>query len=212
MGWRFLFKHSHFVYSTYFKRNKKTVLQRHEVIIRSVRSEAIKSCWAVTSHCLINKDRRDSWVTCWSDGSAPCVHHIHQCTPILFLVFSFHLSVSNYLFSCKNKSMNNGWDGKWQKSEAILSLLIKLSAWRPLGITKAWNCLTFFSLHSLPLAISQWGGQQDPLKVILEKCKDLSSSVLRTDVQDIEQYTNMAVKDPKLLKCVIQWLQVNIWK
>lgn len=76
------------------------------------------------------------------------MHHIHHYTCILFLLFltlfSMLISVSNYLFSCKNKSMNNGWDGKWQRSEAILSLLIKLSAWRPVGITKAWNCLTFF--------------------------------------------------------------------
>lgn len=61
-------------------------------------------------------------------------------------LFLMQISVSNCLFSYKNKSMNNWWNGELQRSEASLSLLIKLSAWRPIGVTKAWNCLTFFFL------------------------------------------------------------------
>lgn len=78
----------------------------------------------------------------------------------LFLMFLF--------FSLQKQWME--WLKLW-RSEASLSLLIKLSAWHPIGGTKAWNCLTFFlPVHSaishFLSYISQWGGQREPLKII----------------------------------------------
>ena len=57
------------------------------------------------------------------------------------------------------------------KSEASLSLLIKLSAWNSIEGTKAWNCLTFFLFVHFAIShflsyVSQQGGKQEFRKII----------------------------------------------
>lgn len=86
---------------------------------------------------------------------------------LLFSIFfHVHFSFQFHLFSWK-KQVNEQWMVwlRLQRSEASLSLLIKLSAWRVIGCTKAWNCLTFFLLTHSAIShflsyISQRGGQQ----------------------------------------------------
>lgn len=173
-----------------------------------------------SNHCFVNQEHEQKCkivilkfgilVHIVQHGEAPCINGDTHCTMTLTFFFDisicrpyffltchlFHVNCSPTLPFSLQKQVNEQWM-EWLKlwrSEASLSLLIKLSAWHPIGGTKAWNCLTFFlPVHSaishFLSYISQQGGQREPQKIIfssnLRICQAMCIMHRDTEVWDI---------------------------